>query len=119
MDKTSFSAQRRRERRFILLTFAAAIFCAALAFWFAVPLQAAPDRSFASKDLSVYLRVDLNTAGVEELCALPGIGKSTAEKIVQDREQNGRYRRVEDVLRVSGVTQTILDSWNGMAQVTG
>lgn len=119
MDKTSFPSQRKRERCFVLLTFAAAILCAALAFCFAVPLQDKTEVPSMAQDLTVYLRVDLNTADVEALCTLPGIGKATAEKIVQDREQNGRYYRVEDVLRVPGVTQTVLDSWNGMAQVSG
>lgn len=119
MDKTSFPLQRKRERRFVLLSIMAAILCAALSLCFAVPLQAKTEAQSMTRDLSAYLRVDLNTADVETLCTLPGIGKATAEKIIRDREQNGRYQRVEDILRVPGVTQTVLDSWNGMAQVNG
>jgi competence protein ComEA len=47
--------------------------------------------------------VDLNTAGVGELIALPGIGPATAARIVEDRQRRGPYRRVDDLLRVKGI----------------
>lgn len=47
--------------------------------------------------------VDLNTASVEELTALPGIGEVTAKRIVEFREQNGPFRRIEDLLKVKGI----------------
>jgi competence protein ComEA len=47
--------------------------------------------------------VNLNTASAEELDALPGVGPSTAEKIVADREANGPFATPEDLMRVSGI----------------
>ena len=48
-------------------------------------------------------RVNLNTATAAELDLLPGVGPSTAAKIVADREANGPFARVEDLMRVSGI----------------
>ena len=48
-------------------------------------------------------RVNINTASTEELDTLPGIGPSTAEKIVADREANGPFATIEDLKRVSGI----------------
>lgn len=48
-------------------------------------------------------KVNINTAGVSELDSLPGIGESTAQKIVDDRTQNGPFASVEDLKRVSGI----------------
>ncbi|WP_281653886.1 helix-hairpin-helix domain-containing protein [Eggerthella sinensis] len=48
-------------------------------------------------------KVNLNRATAAELDALPGVGPSTAEKIVADREANGPFGTVEDLKRVSGI----------------
>lgn len=47
--------------------------------------------------------VDINHASVSELDALPGIGPSTAGKIVKEREANGPFASVDDLGRVSGI----------------
>lgn len=53
--------------------------------------------------------VDLNTAGIEELKSLPGIGEKRAEDIIADREANGPFRYPEDLLRVSGIGRETLN----------
>ena len=47
--------------------------------------------------------VNINTASVEELQTLSGVGEVTARAIVDEREQNGPYATVEDIMRVSGI----------------
>jgi len=43
------------------------------------------------------LRVDINTADVEELDELPEVGPSTAESIVQYRQTNGQFSSVDEL----------------------
>ena len=47
--------------------------------------------------------VDLATADVAQLDALPGIGPVLAERIVAERRRVGGFRRVEDLLAVPGI----------------
>jgi competence ComEA-like helix-hairpin-helix protein len=48
-------------------------------------------------------RVDLNHADVRELQTLPGVGKVTAERIVEERERGGPFDSVADLARVRGL----------------
>lgn len=47
--------------------------------------------------------VNINTAGIDELDRLPGIGEATARAIVEEREANGPFSVPEDLMRVSGI----------------
>jgi competence protein ComEA len=47
--------------------------------------------------------IDINTASQFELESLPGIGPTTAEKIIEYREENGPFATTEDIMNVSGI----------------
>lgn len=47
--------------------------------------------------------ININTASVDELDTLPGIGPVTAQAIVDERESNGSFSSIEDIQRVSGI----------------
>jgi competence protein ComEA len=47
--------------------------------------------------------VNLNTATVPQLEALPGIGRATAERIVDYRQKNGAFKKAEDLMNVQGI----------------
>ena len=47
--------------------------------------------------------VNINTADADELDTLPGVGPATAEAIIEDREANGPFTSIEDIMRVSGI----------------
>ncbi len=49
------------------------------------------------------VKVNINTANKEKLETLPGIGESTAQKIIEYREQNGKFKTIEDIQNVSGI----------------
>ena len=48
-------------------------------------------------------KVNLNTADVAGLQKLTGIGEKKAEQIIAYREQNGPFKKVEDLMQVSGI----------------
>ena len=48
-------------------------------------------------------KVNINKATVSELTNVPGIGASTAQKIVSYREENGKFKSVEEIKNVSGI----------------
>ena len=47
--------------------------------------------------------LNLNTATVAQLEALPGIGKSTAERIIEYRQKSGGFKKVEYLMNVKGI----------------
>ena len=48
-------------------------------------------------------KININTATQIELETLPGIGKSTALKIIEYRNKNGKFSCIEDIKKVSGI----------------
>lgn len=48
-------------------------------------------------------KININKAGQSELETIPGVGPSTALKIVNYREENGKFKSIEDIKNVSGI----------------
>jgi comEA protein len=53
--------------------------------------------------------VNINTATIEQLEKLPGIGPNTAKSIVQFRERSGPFQRIEDLLAIKGISKARLE----------
>ena len=47
--------------------------------------------------------VNINTASVAQLEALPGIGAKTAQLIVDHRQKNGPFKKIEELMNVKGI----------------
>lgn len=54
-------------------------------------------------DDAVNTLVNINTAGADELMTLKGIGKVTAQKIIDYRAENGAFLRIEELMEVNGI----------------
>ena len=48
-------------------------------------------------------KININTATIEELQKLPGVGESMAKKIIAYRIQNGKFTKIEDIKNVNGI----------------
>lgn len=51
-------------------------------------------------------KINLNKATQTELETLPGIGPSTAEKIIAYRKENGNFKNIEDIMNVNGIGES-------------
>lgn len=47
--------------------------------------------------------VNINTASAEQLALLPGVGAKAAQRIIEYREQHGRFAKPTDLMQVKGI----------------
>ena len=75
------------------------------------PAQAAPAKA-GKKAHAVQQQtqiININTASVDQLTTLKGIGQKKAQAIIAFREKNGKFKKVEDVMLVKGIGQKMFD----------
>ena len=63
------------------------------------------------------LRINLNTADVETLDLLPGIGPAYAQRIVDYRTENGPFSSAEDIMNVSGIGEKKFEAMKDLITV--
>ena len=64
-----------------------------------------------SKETSKEGKVNINTATVEELKTLKGVGEKKAEAIIEYRKKNGSFKTKEDLMKVRGIGKKLFDSF--------
>jgi len=64
------------------------------------PLLAAPQSAAKSDAAKPAAVVNINTAGPAELQQLPGIGERTAARIVEYRQKNGPFKKIEEIIEI-------------------
>ena len=75
-------------------------------------LEAALERAHAlaaQKAAENVGKVNINTAGVEELTTLDGIGEKRAEDIISYREQAGGFKSIDELMNIKGIKQAAFD----------
>lgn len=55
-------------------------------------------------------KININTADIGKLCELPGVGESLASRIVLYREENGKFKSIDDLKNVSGIGEKKFES---------
>ena len=64
-----------------------------------------------SKEASKEGKVNINTATVEELKTLKGVGEKKAEAIIEYRKKNGSFKTKEDLMKVRGIGKKLFESF--------
>ena len=63
------------------------------------------------------IKINLNSAGLTELMKLPRVGEVTARRIISWREENGGFKRVEDIMEVKGIGPKTYEQFAHMVEV--
>ena len=67
----------------------------------------------------ILLVLNLNTATLRELEALPGIGPALAKRIVEFREKHHGFKRVEELLAIPGISEKKWKAIRDQVEVKG
>lgn len=74
------------------------------------PTEPATEAPTEAPGIDATGKVNLNTATLEDLKTLKGVGDSKAQAILDDRNENGPFSSIEDLTRVSGIGQKTFES---------
>ena len=83
------------------------------------PAAAAQDKPAKPKtEAAPASPVNLNTATIAQLQALPGVGAATAKLIVDHRQKNGGFKKIEELMNIKGIGEKSFLKLKPMVTVT-
>ncbi|MHC1736039.1 MAG: helix-hairpin-helix domain-containing protein [Erysipelotrichaceae bacterium] len=62
-------------------------------------------------------KISINTASKEDLETLPGIGPSMAQKIIDHRNSQGLFQRIEDIMKVKGIKEKLFEKIKDLIRI--
>ena len=61
--------------------------------------------------------ININTAGEQDLCTLPGIGSSKAQAIISYREEHGSFKDIKEIMNVNGIGENLFNQIKDLIRV--
>ena len=80
----------------------------------AAALLMSPEQAVAQEAVK---KVNINTATLAELQTLPRIGPAIAQRIIDFREQNGKFTKITDLLKVKGIGEKTFEGLKDLITV--
>ena len=76
--------------------------------------ETSEETSVKREENSLPTLVNINTADEKELMTLPGIGQVRAAAIIEYRQREGKFEKIEDIMNVKGIKTGIFSKINNL-----
>ena len=84
-----------------------------------VPVSTSENEKSQNADSAELGKLNINSATVDDLITLPGIGETIAQRIVDYREKVGMFKSIEELTQVDGIGETRLEAIRDYITVGG
>jgi len=61
--------------------------------------------------------ININTAAVNQLVKLPRVGEKVAQRIIDFRKKNGKFKRIQDIMKVKGIGEKTFEKLKNLITV--
>lgn len=75
------------------------------------------EKSPSSANTAAEKLININTATADELSKLPRIGPKMSQRILEYRQQNGKFKKIEDIMKVKGIGEKTFKGFEKMITI--